>query len=72
MRFEEAFPAMREGKTIKSKKAQYGIRFKYETFGCVDDDDRWMISRVDENGKDVYYADITAEDLLAEDYEILD
>ncbi|MDC2866527.1 hypothetical protein [Bacillus sp. BP-3] len=71
MKFEEAFPHMREGKTIKSKTSRYGLKFHYETFGCVDGNDRMMIAHVNDEKKIICYSGLEAEDLLKEDYEVV-
>lgn len=72
MKFEEAFPFMREGKTIKSKSSEHGIKLHFETFGCVDSDDKMLIANVDENGNTVWYSSLEATDLLKEDYDVIE
>ncbi|MCP1124575.1 hypothetical protein NKR74_14890 [Bacillus sp. 3103sda1] len=71
MKFEEAFPHMREGKIIKSKSTKYGLKFNYETFGCEDNNDRMMIAHVNDEKKIICYSSLESEDLLKEDYEVI-
>jgi hypothetical protein len=71
MHLEKVLQAMREGKIVKSKSASYGLKLKYEAFGCIDENDKVMIAKVDNSGKIFCYCSLEAEDLLKADYEII-
>ena len=72
MYFEEVLPRMREGKVIKSRSAEFGLKFHFETFGCVDSNDQMLIAQVDDSGEVVSYTQLTAVDILKEDYEVIE
>jgi hypothetical protein len=73
MDFGKALESFKKGKMIKRFSDSKVYMLKEDSFGsCKEEDKQTVIASVDEDGKTLAYYSLSTDDLLADDWQVIE